>query len=170
MTRHFNVEDAAAAQAVWRKNLARRRRRIPEPIKVTAAFVALPFMLLVSPFFRGYQAIKKRRHREEPVPPPQKPFEPRDGTHVAQTRSKLLNLPPEIRNIIWESVMCRYPIVLYRVGERLAYVWLEADYVEHVGVITPQVVENIKKERQTETEIKGARLNLLAVLQTCQMM
>lgn len=167
MTRASNITNDLAVQAAWRKHHA--RSRFMEVSKDIAAVAALPFMILISPFFRTYQAIKKYRHQEKPVPP-KKPFEPRNGTQVAQTQSTLLCLPPEIRSIIWTFTVTRHPIILHREEDRLAYKWLEEAGPKDVSVISPQVLEEVKGVHGTEHDTRATRLRLLAVLQTCQMM
>jgi hypothetical protein len=102
--------------------------------------------------------------------PRYKPLELPTRKRSAQTQSVLLSLPAELRLMIWEYVVARDPIVLYRRNGRIGYAFLEGKGMREVGNITPRVLEQVKEDRGFIKGRKAKKVHLLAVPQTCQMM
>jgi hypothetical protein len=93
-----------------------------------------------------------------------KPLKLRKGTRSTQAQSILLNMPAEIRLIIWDCVVARDPVLLYQRDGRVAYDYLTDEGPQKVQIITPGPIRT-KRRRHEVTKVC-----LLAMLQTCQMM
>jgi len=93
----------------------------------------------------------------------------RDDTASAQSQSKLLNLPAELRSIIWKHLLAEKHIALYYRNGRIAYEFLEDEGPDEVSNITPAVLQAVRTNYAANLHGNRERTNVLAVLQSGQL-
>jgi len=101
--------------------------------------------------------------------PPYIPLSLRSDLASAQSQSTLLNLPAELRSIIWKHLLGEKHIALYYRNGRIAYEFLEDEGPDEVLNITPAVVQAVHTNYAANLHGKRERTNVLAVLQSCQL-
>jgi len=89
-----------------------------------------------------------------------KPLKLRSRKRCTQKRSALLNLPAEIRIMIWEHLMARKFIVLYRKWGDVTSIFVDKDDATSVDSATSSIMRSIS--------MPGSKSGVFPLLQTCQ--
>lgn len=156
-------------QAFHRKR--ERRYRIERMITYIPRHISRSIHGIFDECHRVYPYIPKARRLQTTKRPPM-PLHLRNDSQASQTGSKLLNLPREIRDIIWTFVVAEDPITLSYEKRRIAHGNLGGESPEEVKAITEVVLDEIKAAtaHKVHGEPHPSSVGLLTVLQTCQQM
>ena len=133
-------------------------------------FVCLPWNLAACLCVRLWPSTPHSVTPEKVIPePPYIPLLLRDDSASAQSQSKFLSLPAELRSIIWKHLLGEKHIALYYRDGRIAYEFLEDEGPDEVTNITPAVIQAVHTNYTANLHGKRKRTNVLAVLQSCQL-
>ena len=133
-------------------------------------FVCLPWNLTACLCNRLWPSIPHSVTPEKVTPePPYIPLSLRNDLASSQSQSKLLNLPAELRSLIWKHLLGEKHIALYYRNGRIAYEFLEDEGLLEIENITPAVIQAIHTDYAANLHGKRERTNVLAVLQSCQL-
>ena len=133
-------------------------------------FICLPWNLAACLCIRLWPSSPHSVTPEKMTPePPYIPLSLRSDLASAQSQSTLLNLPAELRSIIWKHLLGEKHIALYYRDGRIAYEFLEDEGPDEVSNITPAVIQAVHTNYATNLHGKRERTNVLAVLQSCQL-
>ena len=157
-------------QIVDINNRPRRTGKAAQWRRAARFFICLPWNLAACLCVRLWPSSPHSVTSEKVNPePPYIPLSPRDDSADTQSQSKLLNLPAELRSIIWKHLLGEKHIALYYRNGRIAYEFLEDVGPGEVSNITPAVIQAVHTNYAANLHGKRERTNILAVLQSCQL-
>jgi len=157
-------------QIVNINNRPRRTGKAAQWRRGAQFFICLPWNLAACLCVRLWPSTPHSVAPEKVTPePPYIPLSLRNDLASAQSQSKLLNLPAELRSIIWIHLLGEKHIALYYKNGRMAYEFLEDEGPDEVSNITPAVIEAVRANYAANLHGKREGTNVLAVLQSCQL-
>lgn len=92
------------------------------------------------------------------------------GRRSAQTQSRLLNLPAEIRLIIWNCMLAQHPILLYHKDRKATCDLLVVGEPLRLERFTQGIASRGYSVHKGPRPWKSDKMRLLALLQTCRTM